>query len=232
MAGEGRHPRISWLATTKSWMVQAGHPVMRRRWSVRYLVLVQPIAKCWILYPYTRSLIRDAPRRSHPTAVFAARRACFFAWCMATRHPRYSAQSRAHVAELFGVERGNEIRQRLLPSLLMVVVQAAELLRIHAEFARHLHVCMRQVVFPSRLDPRLQLWYISPRFCHEPRLHFVRVRPCPKHRACQSAPAPAVRRRLISAAIRPRHGRLGVIPGVPPRRGFGSAGQPFWYKLH
>jgi hypothetical protein len=46
------------------------------------------------------------------------------------------------LAESLGVECGDEFRQRLLPKLLTVVVQAAEFFWIHSEFAGHLHVGM------------------------------------------------------------------------------------------
>src|SRR3990172_5835266 len=47
--------------------------------------------------------------------------------------------------------------QRHLPRFLPVVVELAELLRIHPQLASHPDVGMRQVVAISRLDPRLHL---------------------------------------------------------------------------
>jgi hypothetical protein len=56
------------------------------------------------------------------------------------------------LAEPLRVERGNELRQRLLPSLLVVVVQAAKFLRVHSELTGHLHMSVRQVMSPPRLS--------------------------------------------------------------------------------
>src|SRR4030067_1067037 len=47
--------------------------------------------------------------------------------------------------------------QRHLPRFLPVVVELAELLRIHPKLASHLDVGMRQVMALPRVDPRLHL---------------------------------------------------------------------------
>ncbi len=48
----------------------------------------------------------------------------------------------------------DEDRQGRLPRLLPVIVDPAELARVHSQLARHLHLRVRQPVPPPRLDPR------------------------------------------------------------------------------
>ena len=55
------------------------------------------------------------------------------------------------------IKLANELRQRQLPWLLVMVVQLPELFWVHPKFACHLHVLMRQVEPAPRVDPRLQL---------------------------------------------------------------------------
>jgi hypothetical protein len=50
----------------------------------------------------------------------------------------------------------NELPQRQLPWLLVMVVQLPELFWVHPKFTCHLHVLMRQVKPAPRVDPRLQ----------------------------------------------------------------------------
>ena len=47
----------------------------------------------------------------------------------------------------------DELRQGSLPVFLIVIVELAELLRVHPELAGHLDVRVRQVVALSCLDP-------------------------------------------------------------------------------
>jgi hypothetical protein len=47
----------------------------------------------------------------------------------------------------------DELRERHLPGFLLVIVELAELLRVHAELARHLHVGVREAMALARLDP-------------------------------------------------------------------------------
>src|SRR6516162_11455180 len=54
------------------------------------------------------------------------------------------------------IKLANELRQRQLPWLLVMVVQLPELFWVHPKFACHLHVLMRQVEPAPRVDPRLQ----------------------------------------------------------------------------
>jgi len=64
--------------------------------------------------------------------------------------------------EPLGVQILDEPRQPLLPRLLPMVIDLAKLLRVQPEFARHLHMCVREPVPPTRLDPtpgRLLLAY-------------------------------------------------------------------------
>src|SRR5262245_50099668 len=47
----------------------------------------------------------------------------------------------------------DELGKRQLPRLLLVIVQLPELLRVHPELARHLHLFVRQAKAPLGLDP-------------------------------------------------------------------------------
>src|SRR4029453_5568617 len=60
-------------------------------------------------------------------------------------------------SEALAVEVFDELRQRRLPWLLAVVVELAELLRVHPELACHLHVRMREVEALPCLDPILEV---------------------------------------------------------------------------
>ena len=62
---------------------------------------------------------------------------------------------RAVLAEPLEVEIFDEYRQGSLPRLLLVVVDLAELLRVHPQFPSHLDVGMRQVVASTSIDPGL-----------------------------------------------------------------------------
>src|SRR3990170_3758134 len=63
----------------------------------------------------------------------------------------------ARPADPFEVEMLDVLPQRHLPRFLPVVVELAELLRVHPELASHLDLSMRKVVALPRLDPRLHL---------------------------------------------------------------------------
>ncbi len=56
----------------------------------------------------------------------------------------------------------NKLRQRRLPSLLSVVVDLPELLRVHPEFSRHLNLRVGETMPPSCLNPQLQVCRYSP----------------------------------------------------------------------
>src|SRR5215468_4686678 len=60
-------------------------------------------------------------------------------------------------AEPLPVQVLDELRQRRLPRLLIMVVELAELPRVHPELARHLHLRVRQPEPLPRLDPVLQV---------------------------------------------------------------------------
>ena len=60
-------------------------------------------------------------------------------------------------AESLGVQVLNELGKRLLPGLLTVVVELAELPGVQAELTRHLNMGMRQPVPSARVCPDLQL---------------------------------------------------------------------------
>lgn len=51
----------------------------------------------------------------------------------------------------------DELRQRKLPRLLVMIGEAAQLFRIHAELAGHLHMGVGQAESPARFDPRLEI---------------------------------------------------------------------------
>jgi hypothetical protein len=52
------------------------------------------------------------------------------------------------------IEARDELGQRRLPRLLPVIIEFAELVRVHAQFARHLQVRVRKAVTPARLRSR------------------------------------------------------------------------------
>lgn len=60
-------------------------------------------------------------------------------------------------AEPLVVQALDEIRQRRLPGLLLVVRETTEFLRVHAELTSHLHVSMREVTPLSGFDPDLEV---------------------------------------------------------------------------
>src|SRR5215468_10361934 len=59
--------------------------------------------------------------------------------------------------EPFGVKLFDELRQGQLPRFLLVVIDLAQLRRVHPQFAGHVDLGVRQMVALSRLDPRLHL---------------------------------------------------------------------------
>ena len=61
------------------------------------------------------------------------------------------------LAEPFGVKLFDKLRQGQLPRLLLVVIDLAQLRRVHPQFAGHLDLGVRQMVALSRLDPCLHL---------------------------------------------------------------------------
>ena len=61
------------------------------------------------------------------------------------------------LAEPFGVELFDKLWQGQLPRLLLVVIDLAQLRGVHPQFARHVDLCVRQMVALSRLDPCLHL---------------------------------------------------------------------------
>ncbi len=63
---------------------------------------------------------------------------------------------RTALAKPFEVQVLDERRQGQLPGFLPVVVELAELLRVHAQFARHLHLGVREVMPRPRVDPNLK----------------------------------------------------------------------------
>jgi len=76
----------------------------------------------------------------------------------------------------------NELRQRHLPSFLIVVRQTAEFLRVHAQFSCHLHVSRRQMVALRCLNPKLILRRL---------IHHLSCAPTSRLRRAGAAPAPA-----------------------------------------
>ncbi len=75
----------------------------------------------------------------------------------------------------------NELRQRHLPGLLLVICHTSQLLRIHAEFPRHLHVRVRQMIALPRLNPRPEL--LRNEFCFRHRLRdAVKAHNAPRER--------------------------------------------------
>src|SRR5262249_47628090 len=61
------------------------------------------------------------------------------------------------LAEPFSVELFDKLRQGQLPRFLLVIIDLAQLRRVHPQFAGHLDLGVRQVVALSRLDPCLHL---------------------------------------------------------------------------
>ena len=61
-------------------------------------------------------------------------------------------------AEPLEVERLDELRERRLPPLLSVIVELAELPRIHTQLTRDLHLRVREVMALPRCDPVLEAW--------------------------------------------------------------------------
>ena len=64
---------------------------------------------------------------------------------------------RSILAKPRGAEVLDELRERRLPGLLIVIVLLAELLRVHSQLAGHLDVGVRQMMAPARIYPGLQL---------------------------------------------------------------------------
>jgi hypothetical protein len=60
-------------------------------------------------------------------------------------------------AKPLGVETFNEQRQRRFPGFLAVVIDFAELPRVHPKFASHLDVGVREVMAAARFDPLLEV---------------------------------------------------------------------------
>lgn len=125
-----------------------------------------------------RSAARDAPegalngalascqaeRGGSSFAVAAARCAAFAAlrWAFPALVLSYSLLDRdddlgAFPAEALQVEVLDELGQRGLPGLLVVVVERAELVWVHPELSCRLHVSMRESVAPACLSPGLEL---------------------------------------------------------------------------
>jgi len=77
----------------------------------------------------------------------------------------------------------DEERERELPALLAVVVESAELLRVHAKLTRHLHVSVGKVMPLSGIDPGAQA------VRYPPLLHFrpPRLRPPDPDGRCKSS---------------------------------------------
>jgi hypothetical protein len=61
----------------------------------------------------------------------------------------------ARFAEALEIELLNELWQRQLPRLLLMVIDPAQLRRVQAKFSGHLYLAVRQMAAPSRVDPCL-----------------------------------------------------------------------------
>jgi hypothetical protein len=89
-----------------------------------------------------------------PAMVFRGTRVTF-------QRPRLSRSGTAEcgvpqcLAEPLEVELFDELRQGQLPRFLLVVIDLAQLRRVHPQFASHVDLGVRQMVTLSRLDPRL-----------------------------------------------------------------------------
>src|SRR3989442_310103 len=91
---------------------------------------------------------------------------------------------RTALAEALEVQALDELREGRLPGFLLVVVELAELLRVQAELARHLHVGVGEAMPPARVDPDLKPLghpppgHESPGFYVESRRPGILLAPC------------------------------------------------------
>ena len=103
---------------------------------------------------------------------------------------------RRGLSETFQVQVLDIVSERHLPGFLLMIVQLAELHRVHTQLARHLHLGVGEVMALSRIDPLLHLvvWLSFLRHAISPRFHlfyFIRGRGRPRHpRPRQRTPLP------------------------------------------
>lgn len=95
---------------------------------------------------------------------------CVRSWLLLSSAPipRLTGPSRGGLPEPLQVELFNELGQRLFPWLVPMIVDLPELLRVHAEFARHLHVGMGKTMAAACVDLYLKFGRQLPRLalCH------------------------------------------------------------------